>query len=110
MIPKSALIPFFVSLCASLARADAIPTEPGTGAVFNAGGECHIAWEGDSDSTTAWKNMSIELMTGSNFQMVHLTSMCISTLVPLPESIPFQLLRQIWMAPFLVSSTIPARR
>lgn len=56
----------------SFVRADVNPTEPGPSDVFKAGGQCHIAWQ--PDTTGTWKVMNIELMTGSNFQMVHLTS------------------------------------
>jgi len=56
------------------ALADAIPSVPGPGVVYKVGGKCHIEWDGDKDSTTAWKNMAIELMTGDNFSMVHLTT------------------------------------
>jgi len=56
----------------SLVRADVNPTEPGPTDVFKAGGTCHIAWQ--PDTTGTWKVMNIELMTGSNLQMVHLTT------------------------------------
>lgn len=59
-------------LASSLVRADVNPTEPGPTDVFKAGGQCHIAWQ--ADATGTWKVMNIELMTGSNFQMVHLTT------------------------------------
>lgn len=59
-------------LTSSLVRADVNPTAPGPTDVFNAGGQCHIAW--DADTTGVWKVMNIELMTGSNYQMVHLTT------------------------------------
>ncbi|KAF6753492.1 hypothetical protein DFP72DRAFT_751064, partial [Ephemerocybe angulata] len=55
-------------------RADVTPSEPGPGTKFNAGTTCTVSWEGDKDSTTAWKDMSIQLMTGDNFAMVHLTT------------------------------------
>ena len=62
------------ALLASLAavRADPDPSEPGPGSVYNEGATCHIAWS--PDTTGTWKTMYIELMTGSNLGMVHLTS------------------------------------
>jgi len=57
-----------------LSNADVSPNEPGPGEVFNEGTKCHIGWGGDTASTTAWKNMAIELMTGPNEAMVHLTT------------------------------------
>ncbi|KAF7356992.1 hypothetical protein MVEN_01035800 [Mycena venus] len=57
-----------------LAHADVTPNEPGPGEVFNQGAKCHVGWAGDTNSTTTWKNMAIELMTGSNEKMVHLTT------------------------------------
>ncbi|KAJ7127794.1 hypothetical protein C8R44DRAFT_616408 [Mycena epipterygia] len=52
------------------------PNEPGPGDTFNQGATCHVGWAGDVDSgsTTAWKDMAIELMTGPNSVMVHLTT------------------------------------
>ncbi|TFK48476.1 hypothetical protein OE88DRAFT_1664310 [Heliocybe sulcata] len=55
-----------------VARADPTPSEPGPGSVFNEGSTCHIAWS--PDTTGSWKQMSIELMTGDNWNMVHLTT------------------------------------
>ena len=59
---------------AGIAHAEVTPSEPGPGQVFNAGSTCTVSWEGDKESTTAWKGMAIQLMTGDNFSMVHLTS------------------------------------
>lgn len=59
-------------LVSTLVRADPNPTEPGPSNVYNAGGQCRIVWT--PDPTGLWKVMNIELMTGSNFQMVHLTT------------------------------------
>lgn len=61
----------FVS--ALVARADVFPNAP-AGDIEDAGSTCHIGWAGDTASTTAWKDMTIELMTGDNFNMVHITS------------------------------------
>ncbi|KAA1470106.1 hypothetical protein DENSPDRAFT_741982, partial [Dentipellis sp. KUC8613] len=52
------------------------PTEPGPGEVFKEGQTCHIAW--DPDTTGTWKTMNIELMTGNNFAMVHLTTVAVN--------------------------------
>ena len=57
------------TLFAALAtvRADPSPSEPGPGAVYNEGSTCHISW--DPDTSGAWKNMTISLMSGSNSAM-----------------------------------------
>jgi len=57
-----------------LTRADVTPSEPGPGDVFKAGQTCQTTWLADTDSPNVWKDMSIELMTGTNLQMVHLTT------------------------------------
>ncbi|KAG6917100.1 hypothetical protein DXG01_003920 [Tephrocybe rancida] len=64
----------FLASTSLLVRADVIPSVPGPGIVYKVGGTCHIEWGGDVDSTAAWKDMAIELMTGDNFNMVHLTT------------------------------------
>jgi hypothetical protein len=60
------------TLLATLVRADVTPLAPAPGNVFNEGSTCHIAWT--PDTTGAWKTTSIELMTGNNLDMVHLTT------------------------------------
>lgn len=65
------VLPALLSLV-TLVSADPDPQEPGPGAVFNEGATCHIAW--GADTTGAWKSMAIELMTGDNWNMVHLTT------------------------------------
>ena len=50
-----------------------VPTAPGNGAVFKEGGNCTFSW--NPDPSGQWKQTDVELMTGDNFQMVHLTSM-----------------------------------
>ncbi|KAI9509138.1 hypothetical protein F5148DRAFT_1148522 [Russula earlei] len=62
---------FFLSL-AFVALADPIPTGPSPGQVFTEGSACTINWT--PDTTGNWKIMNIELMTGNNFNMVHLTT------------------------------------
>ena len=59
--------PFFV-------RAIVSPLEPAPGDIEYQGSQCVVSWTGDPNSTTLWKGMAIELMTGNNLQMVHLTS------------------------------------
>ncbi|KIM39605.1 hypothetical protein M413DRAFT_19748 [Hebeloma cylindrosporum] len=56
------------------ALADVTPSEPGPGDSFNAGATCRTTWLADPDSTTVWKNMAIQLMSGSNLGMVHITT------------------------------------
>lgn len=64
---------FFATVLAAVAvRADPSPNVPGPGDVYNEGSTCNIAW--DADTTGTWTTMNIELMTGDNFNMIHLTS------------------------------------
>ncbi|OBZ73699.1 hypothetical protein A0H81_06253 [Grifola frondosa] len=56
----------------ALVKADPDPTAPGPGDVFKVGGDCLITWDPDTSGT--WKTMNIELMTGDNFDMVHITT------------------------------------
>ncbi|EKM81586.1 hypothetical protein AGABI1DRAFT_111871 [Agaricus bisporus var. burnettii JB137-S8] len=58
-----------------LARADVKPSEPSPGAVYNEGQMCPISWNADPDGSDDWKSMSIELMTGDNFNMVQLMTL-----------------------------------
>lgn len=51
-------------------HADPVPLTPGPGDVFREGGDCTFTWT--PDPTGTWNVMNIELMTGSNFAMVHL--------------------------------------
>ncbi|KAI0058876.1 hypothetical protein BV25DRAFT_1185409 [Artomyces pyxidatus] len=64
--------PALLASMAILVRADPTPSEPGPGQVFNEGQSCHIAWT--PDTTGQWKTMNIELMTGNNWDMIHLTT------------------------------------
>jgi len=57
----------------SLVSAQVFPFKPAAD-VYKTGEDCIIEWNGDKNSTTAWKDMAIELMTGDNYQMVHLTT------------------------------------
>lgn len=62
----------FVATLATVSLAEPVPSEPSPGSKFNAGATCHIAWDPDTSGT--WKQMSIELMSGSNLAMNHITS------------------------------------
>lgn len=74
MLALNTFVAFFAFAAPLLVRADVTPTGPAPGDVFNQGSNCVITWSGDTNSTTNWKNMAIELMTGDNINMVHLTS------------------------------------
>jgi hypothetical protein len=67
-----ALLALSATLFTTLVRADVTPLAPAPGDVFNEGSTCHIAWT--PDKTGTWKTTSIELMTGNNLNMVHLTT------------------------------------
>jgi hypothetical protein len=75
MFSKVFLIAILAILPASLIVADVAPTVPAPGYVANAGSNCAIGWAGDTSSSTTWQNMSIQLMTGDNYDMIALTSM-----------------------------------
>lgn len=57
---------------ASIVSAQVSPTDPGDGDSFNEGTTCHIVWT--PDTTGKWKNMTIQLMTGGNFDMIPLAT------------------------------------
>jgi hypothetical protein len=66
----------FVAIASSISlivRGEVFPDKP-AGDVYTTGKDCLIHWTGDTNSTTNWKDMAIELMTGDNFNMVHLTT------------------------------------
>ncbi|KAI5123196.1 hypothetical protein M0805_003963 [Coniferiporia weirii] len=52
--------------------AEVVPSEPAPGNIYNEGASCTIQW--DADTTGVWTTLNIELMTGSNSDMVHLTT------------------------------------
>jgi hypothetical protein len=54
------------------AAAIVTPLEPAPGLDFPSGGQCNIVWS--PDTTGTWKTTSIQLMTGSNDAMQHLTT------------------------------------
>ncbi|TFK34023.1 hypothetical protein BDQ12DRAFT_636813 [Crucibulum laeve] len=74
MFASYAITALLALASAAAVRADVTPSEPGPGDSFNAGTTCKVTWDGDKDSTTMWKNMSIELMTGANSPMTHITT------------------------------------
>ncbi|GAA6064111.1 hypothetical protein JCM10212_002488 [Sporobolomyces blumeae] len=61
-----------LGLLASLVNADVVPTAPGPGDSFNEGSPCTIQW--NLDTTGTWTDFTIQLMTGSNFQMTSLAT------------------------------------
>jgi len=71
MFSRSAFSVVVLSL-ALVALAEVTPTDPSPGQVFKPGAACSIAW--NADTTGTWKTLNIELMTGDNLNMVHLTT------------------------------------
>jgi len=71
MLSRSALSTFVLSF-ALVALAEVTPLAPGPGDIFQQGGTCTISW--NPDATGTWTTLNIELMTGDNFNMVHLTT------------------------------------
>lgn len=69
MFKSSLFIAVFPTLAAF---AMVTPSEPAPGTVFKQGDTCNIEW--DVDTTGTWTETNIELMTGSNTEMIHLTS------------------------------------
>lgn len=72
ILPSPCSPTLFSSLQLASVRADPGPLEPSSKSVFNEGSQCTIQWT--PDPTGVWNVMNIELMTGSNQQMVHLRS------------------------------------
>ncbi|KAI0347283.1 hypothetical protein BDW22DRAFT_1351693 [Trametopsis cervina] len=60
----------------STAWAGLTPTAPGPGQTFNAGSNCTIVW--NADQTGTWKNVTIDLMSGSNTNMSLVTNVASS--------------------------------
>jgi len=69
MIFSATLIACSVSL-ARLALADPFPLEPSADSVYDEGSTCSVGWM--VDPTGLWTTMNIELMSGSNEDMIHL--------------------------------------
>ncbi|KAF5378802.1 hypothetical protein D9615_006996 [Tricholomella constricta] len=67
------LLSLILLACGLVARADVFPNFPAAD-IERSGSTCRIGWGGDTSSTTAWKDMTIQLMTGDNFNMVHITT------------------------------------
>jgi len=61
-----------VAVVAGVVSAAPNPTEPSAASVFKVGDACTIKW--DTDATGTWTAMNIELMTGDNLNMIHLTT------------------------------------
>ena len=74
MFSINTFVALFVFAAPFLVHADVSPTIPAPGAVYNEGSTCTVGWTGDTNSTTIWLNLDIELMSGDNFNMVYLTS------------------------------------
>ncbi|KAH9951598.1 hypothetical protein B0H21DRAFT_182468 [Amylocystis lapponica] len=55
-----------------LARSEFTPVSPGPGDKFAAGSACSMQWDGDTSGT--WTNVTIDLMSGSNGNMTHVTN------------------------------------
>jgi hypothetical protein len=72
MFSRGTFPAFILSSALVAFAADIIPTVPDPGHIYNEGSTCQVGWT--PDSTGQWKSMNIQLMTGSNFQMVPLTS------------------------------------
>jgi len=56
-------------LAAFVVQAEVVPITPGPG---TEGATCTITWGGDGDPM--WANMAIQLMSGENLNMIHLTT------------------------------------
>jgi len=74
MFTKLASVTSMLLAASAIVNAVVIPSEPGPGAVYTAGETCSVVWAGDADSDTTWKDMAIQLMTGDNWDMIHLTT------------------------------------
>ena len=74
MFAKNTLVALLAFAVPFIVHADVNPTIPAPGAVYNEGSSCLVGWAGDTNSTTIWKNMTIQLMAGSNLDMQVLTS------------------------------------
>ena len=66
----------------ALVRAEPVPSAPGPGDVFRQGEQCSITWT--PDAAGVWKEMNIQLMTGDNFNMVHISSTSCPACTPGP--------------------------
>ncbi|KAG5644213.1 hypothetical protein DXG03_008876, partial [Asterophora parasitica] len=67
------LLSLVLLACGLIARADVFPNYPAAD-ILRSGSTCRIGWAGDTSSRTAWKDMSIQFMTGDNYNMVHITT------------------------------------
>ncbi|PCH41034.1 hypothetical protein WOLCODRAFT_131665, partial [Wolfiporia cocos MD-104 SS10] len=60
------------ALLATRALGDLTPTAPGPNQTFAAGSNCTLSWNADTNGT--WKNVTINLMSGSNNNMSVVTN------------------------------------
>jgi len=74
MFSTKTLVALLVFAAPFLVRADVTPLTPAPGDLFTTGSNCLITWSGDIISNTIWKNMDVELMTGSNEDMRVITN------------------------------------
>ena len=70
MIAYASVVALLAS--ATFVHAQIDPSAPGPGDVFKQGEQCTFTW--NPDTTGTWKETNVELMTGNNLQMIHLTS------------------------------------
>jgi len=61
-----------VAIAVSSVHAMIQPTAPGPGDSFKQGEKCKFTWDADPDSVDTWKQTNVQLMTGDNYNMVHL--------------------------------------
>ncbi|EJD00990.1 uncharacterized protein FOMMEDRAFT_29778 [Fomitiporia mediterranea MF3/22] len=67
MLPPSTLLQLLIIITARRAFAQLKPTTPGPNETYTAGSSCNISWAVDTSGT--WKNVTIDLMSGSNNNM-----------------------------------------
>lgn len=87
-----------VSTPPSLVGAVVTLLRPDPGEKVKAGASCLVQWKGDTDSKTIWKKMSIQLMTGDNYNMVFLKSMS-------PLNSTYRTLADVRLQPLLLTKT-----
>ncbi|KAF9522368.1 hypothetical protein CPB83DRAFT_864547 [Crepidotus variabilis] len=74
MVAAQALAALLAIASPLLVRAQVVPSEPSPGTVSNAGSTCRVTWQADPASKTDWKTMAIQLMSGDNLEMAHITT------------------------------------
>ncbi|KAI9638419.1 uncharacterized protein MKK02DRAFT_42810 [Dioszegia hungarica] len=68
-----ALTALIALLSASAARAAVTPTSPESATVVRVGGQMNALWA--ADTTGTWTDMTVQLMTGDNLQMIPLSTL-----------------------------------